>query len=276
MHRFLCTTRSEGYDKGVTHFIRGRDLRRGEIDNDTGLGCFEAQNISWYLEFERFDEAAESVKEACSRRLKGLTPFWFPEWYVCISVELFIIQTSRSLEAKEKHKLVCEVHLLVFDEIDRWWEPQSQSIACALLAFSSADQDELQNAVIYTDTFLSVSRKRQHHVVEARRTIRKMLQIPYRHETFAKCSCHSKEIEVRRLSHQKVVDIYVKMGRVYLNCGARNKQRACSKGIWDGSFQSTSLERFYTPATNVTGRLQSKKILQQKTPPGEDMERASH
>ena len=69
--------------------------------------------------FERFDEAAESFKEACSRRLKGLTPFWFPGWYVCISVELFIIQTSRSLEAKEKHKLVCEVHLLVFDEIDR-------------------------------------------------------------------------------------------------------------------------------------------------------------
>jgi hypothetical protein len=104
-----------------------------------------------------------------------------------------------------------------------------------------------------------------------------MLQIPYRHETFAKCSCHSKEIEVRRLSHQKVIDIYVKMGRVYLNCGARNKQRACSKGIWDGSsFQSTLLERFYTPATNVTGRLQSKKILQQKIPPGEEMERASH
>jgi hypothetical protein len=56
------------------------------------------------------------------------------------------------------------------------------------------------SAVIYTDTFLSVFRKRKHHVVEARRTIRKMLQIPCRHETFAKCSCHSKEIEVRRRS----------------------------------------------------------------------------
>ena len=80
------------------------------------------------LDFERllFDEAAEAFKEAYSRRLMGLDSLHsgFQD-VTCISVEVFIIQTSRtrSLEAKGKHKLklVCEVLvlLLVFDEIDR-------------------------------------------------------------------------------------------------------------------------------------------------------------
>ena len=67
-------------------------LRRGEIDNDTipdWVGLFRSADnfmISG-LDFERllFDEAAEAFKEAYSRRLMGLTSFWFPGCYVYIS-----------------------------------------------------------------------------------------------------------------------------------------------------------------------------------------------
>jgi len=77
---------------------------------------------------------------------------------------------------------------------------------------------------------------------------------------------------------------YIKMGRVYFNCGARNKQRERNalKVFEIALSKARHFELFCTlplvldcHQRHVTGRLQSKKILQQKTPAGEEMKRAS-
>ena len=75
------------------------------VDTDTGLGCYEAQIITCYLEFGRCYEAVEAFKEAYSTRLDEI----HSEFAGAISIEEFAIQISRILHSEGNHKHLYEV-----------------------------------------------------------------------------------------------------------------------------------------------------------------------
>jgi tetratricopeptide (TPR) repeat protein len=115
----------------------------------------------------------------------------------------------------------------------RCWKPESQERAYLLLANSSRSQNESRNEIMYYEKFLSVRvvRTLKHQLAEA--NVSEMLGELYK----GICKYHTAMDFLQNALaiqnklkfedyRQRVVSIYIKMGWVYLNHGANNKQNA--------------------------------------------------
>jgi hypothetical protein len=155
-------TKPDGCDKDISYFEKVKVLIR-DIDGVSGLlESYEAKKITCYLDFDRCDEAVVRFGEAHNCGFLGFRA----------TEEKWVLKVADRLDAKEKPKCVFDVLHLVLDEIEMWWEPDSQSRAYKLLARFSGCQNDIHNQIIYTDKWISVAQKQDD---EAEKPVRNSL-----------------------------------------------------------------------------------------------------
>jgi len=213
----------EGCDKAVAYYVKARESRR-EIDSSTGLGYCEVDIIKCCLQFDRYNEAVKACKGAVSRSKAHHPGFK--------GFRRAVLQIAEHLKSKGKFEHMFDVLHFISDEIERHWEPEDQKAAYNIFLTYAGRQEELNNAIIYAKKLFSLAQKQDNQSGEVALYSEELGMLYIRcHKHRAAMHHFSNALAIEKKLKSKdyrkqVVDMYIKMGWVYLNRGAGNEQSA--------------------------------------------------
>jgi len=224
-------TKPEGCDQAIAYYKIAKEFQLRKSDDFT---LIEPEIITCYLDFDRCDEAVKSFQESKSRSKETFMLQGMKAAEAFKTAVDFCISVAGELRLRGKHKHACDALNLISDEIEGSWKPSWQTKAYQLLASSSTVQDELQNAIMYSEKVLSIVRKQY----ENDRTAAEALALEDLGVLHGRCCKYHTAMDhlqhalaIQKTlksedSRQKVIRIYIKIGWVYLNYGAGTEQMA--------------------------------------------------
>ena len=225
LHRSDAATKPEGCDQAISYYKKAKELEKRRFE------LFEPEIITCYLDFDRCDEAVKSFQESKSRSKESFILQGMQAADAFETAVGFCLSVADEFRSKGKHKHACDTLNLISDEIEGSWKPSWQNNAYTLLSCSSLTHGELRNAIMYAEKVLSVVRKQNDRTNEA-------VALEYLGVLYERCcKYHAAMAHLQHAlaiqktlksedSSQKVLQIYIKIGWVYLNDGAGNEEKA--------------------------------------------------